>query len=65
MPNTDPDAVKREPPLALIAARDLPISCPMPGVVPDGLHPRVYIPLERAGDERVCPYCGARYRLEG
>jgi uncharacterized Zn-finger protein len=27
-------------------------------------HPRVYLAIEASGEAR-CPYCGARYTLEG
>jgi uncharacterized Zn-finger protein len=29
------------------------------------MHPRVYLPIAAEPDgEAVCPYCGARYRLD-
>ena len=43
----------------------LPLSCPPQGSNPAEMHPRVVIRLKKAGDEAACPYCGARYRLQG
>lgn len=45
-----------------VSKRELPLSCPR-NVGQTGMHPRVYIPLKKAGDEASCPYCRARYRL--
>lgn len=45
-----------------VHARDLPLSCPMPGMYLWNSHPKVYLPVEETG-EAVCPYCGAIYRL--
>ena len=42
---------------------DLPLSCPRPEDEVWNMHPRVYLPIEKAG-EATCPYCGARYHLE-
>jgi uncharacterized Zn-finger protein len=42
--------------------KDLPLSCPMPGMYLWNSHPKVYLPIEETG-EAMCPYCGARYRL--
>lgn len=47
-----------------VAKKDLPLSCPLPGAGVYDLHPRVYLPIEKTG-EAVCPYCGAKYVLEG
>ena len=41
---------------------DLPLSCPMPNQKLWNAHPRVYLPIDKSGEE-ACPYCGARYRL--
>jgi uncharacterized Zn-finger protein len=41
---------------------DLPLSCPMPNQKLWNAHPRVYLPIDKSGEER-CPYCGALYRL--
>jgi uncharacterized Zn-finger protein len=45
-----------------VTRKDLPLSCPRPGEALAGLHPRVYLPIEKTGTA-VCPYCGARYQL--
>lgn len=45
-----------------VTRNDLPLSCPRPGDAAAGLHPRVYLPIEKTGTV-TCPYCGARYRL--
>lgn len=41
---------------------DLPLSCPMPAMELWNSHPRVYLPIEKTGQEQ-CPYCGAIYVL--
>ncbi|MBT8092104.1 MAG: zinc-finger domain-containing protein [Gammaproteobacteria bacterium] len=43
-----------------VTIRDLPLSCPMPGMYLWNSHPRVYLPIEATGEAR-CPYCGAAY----
>lgn len=53
--NTSQDAIK-------VTRNDLPLSCPRPGDTLAGMHPRVYLPIEKTGTA-VCPYCGARYQL--
>jgi uncharacterized Zn-finger protein len=45
-----------------VTRNDLPLSCPRPGDTVAGLHPRVYLPIEKTGTA-TCPYCGARYQL--
>jgi uncharacterized Zn-finger protein len=45
-----------------VGRADLPLHCPMPGTSLWDSHPRVFLPIEEAG-EAVCPYCGARYVL--
>ncbi len=45
-----------------VTRNDLPLSCPRPGDALAGMHPRVYLPIEKTGSA-VCPYCGARYQL--
>jgi uncharacterized Zn-finger protein len=47
-----------------IQASDLPLCCPRPEVPLWNLHPRVYLPIEKSGEEE-CPYCSARYVLVG
>lgn len=46
-----------------ITDRDLPLCCPMPTMRLWDSHPRVYMPIEKTGQE-VCPYCGAQYILK-
>jgi len=46
-----------------VTARDLPVSCPMPGMYLWSGHPRVYLPVAAQGSA-VCPYCGATYILK-
>jgi len=53
-----PSAVRR------VTRSDLPLACPMPGDELWSMHPRVYLPIEKTG-EATCPYCGARYKLQG
>lgn len=45
-----------------IHRRDLPLSCPRPGVALWNLHPQVYLPIEKTGEES-CPYCSAKFVL--
>jgi len=42
--------------------RELPVSCPLPGMSLWNSHPRVFLPIEGTGRAR-CPYCGAEYVL--
>jgi len=42
---------------------DLPLSCPMPGMILWNSHPKVYLPVEATGSAK-CPYCGAQYTLK-
>ena len=46
-----------------VRRKDIPLSCPMPGMYLWNSHPRVYLPIEETGEAK-CPYCGARYVLE-
>jgi uncharacterized Zn-finger protein len=46
-----------------VTRADLPLSCPRAGDEVWNLHPRVYLPVDKSGEE-VCPYCGTRYVLE-
>lgn len=48
----------------VVSRKDLPLSCPRPQDALWNMHPRVYLPIEKTG-EATCPYCGARYHLEG
>lgn len=45
-----------------VTRADLPLHCPMPGMSLWNSHPRVYLPIDKSGEER-CPYCGAVYVL--
>jgi len=45
-----------------VTSRDLPLSCPMPGMELWNSHPRVYLPIEETG-EAQCPYCSAKFIL--
>ncbi len=47
-----------------VSKEQLPLSCPQPEEDVWNMHPRVYLPLDKTG-EAVCPYCGARYVLQG
>ena len=42
---------------------DVPLHCPMPGMSLWNSHPRVFLPIDKSGQER-CPYCGAVYVLK-
>lgn len=46
-----------------VTRADLPLSCPMPGMVLWNAHPRVYLSIVDDGGESVCAYCGAQYVL--
>lgn len=46
-----------------VTRADLPLHCPMKGMSLWNSHPRVYLPIEKSGQER-CPYCGAVYVLK-
>lgn len=41
---------------------DLPLSCPMDTMELWNSHPKVYLPIEKTGQE-TCPYCGSRFIL--
>jgi len=45
-----------------VTRKDLPLSCPMPGMSLWNSHPKVYLPIEKTGTAK-CPYCGADYSL--
>ncbi len=45
-----------------VTRRDLPLSCPMPGMTLWNSHPKVYLPIEASG-RAMCPYCGAEFEL--
>jgi uncharacterized Zn-finger protein len=46
-----------------IRTRDLPLSCPDDSALLWNAHPKVYLPIEKTGEE-TCPYCGTRYLLK-
>lgn len=46
-----------------VTQAELPLSCPMPGMILWNAHPRVYLPIEATG-EAICPYCSAEYFLK-
>lgn len=46
-----------------VRSRDLPLSCPMPGMYLWNSHPKVYLPIAETGEAK-CPYCGASYQLQ-
>jgi uncharacterized Zn-finger protein len=45
-----------------VTPKDLPLSCPMPGMFLWNSHPKVYLAIEAAGWAK-CAYCGAEYNL--
>ena len=45
-----------------VAASDLPLHCPMPGMYLWNSHPKVFLNIEATGEAK-CPYCGASYEL--
>lgn len=47
-----------------VSAADLPVHCPLPSQKLWNTHPRVFLPVEAAGEAK-CPYCGTVYRLVG
>ena len=46
-----------------VTRADLPLSCPTREMRVWDAHPRVYLPIEEAGEVK-CPYCGAEYVLK-
>jgi uncharacterized Zn-finger protein len=46
-----------------VTEADLPLSCPMSGMLLWNSHPRVYLQIEATGWAK-CPYCGAEYTLK-
>lgn len=49
--------------IQLIHLQDLPLSCPSDHMQLWQGHPKVYLPIEQAGQIK-CPYCGTRYILQ-
>jgi len=47
-----------------ITRADLPLHCPQPGSSVWNSHPRVFLEIESAPEQRIiCPYCGTEYQL--
>jgi len=46
-----------------VRPKDLPLSCPMPGMYLWNSHPKVFLPIEATGEAK-CPYCGAQYHMK-
>lgn len=46
----------------IVHHHELPLSCPTDDMTLWNAHPKVYLPIEKTGDE-VCPYCGTRFIL--
>lgn len=47
----------------VVTHKNLPLSCPMPEMRLWDAHPKVFLPIEAAG-QAICPYCNARYILK-
>jgi len=47
----------------IIRPCDLPLSCPTDASVLWNAHPKVYLPIDKTGEE-TCPYCGTLYVLK-
>ncbi len=66
--NSSPNGAPKKPAnterLYTVTRADLPLSCPTPEMELWNSHPRVYLPIEKTGSA-LCPYCGARFELEG
>lgn len=45
-----------------VTSKDMPLTCPMPGMALWNSHPKVYLPIEETGQAK-CPYCGAEYTM--
>ncbi len=45
-----------------VTRANLPLCCPMPDMRLWDSHPRVYLPIAKAG-KVVCPYCESEYTL--
>lgn len=67
MPNTDVAADRLIPANAEhtyeVTLDDVPLSCPMPGMMVWNAHPRVYLSIVEDGGQSRCPYCSAIYIL--
>ncbi len=49
--------------IQVVNYKDLPLSCPSDEMLLWNAHPKVYLPIEKTGQE-VCPYCGTRFILQ-
>ena len=47
----------------VIHESDLPLSCPTDEMLLWNAHPKVYLPIEKTGEE-ICPYCSAKFILK-
>lgn len=48
-----------------ITERDLPLRCPMPGMLSWNSHPRVFLEIDKQPNgEIICPYCSTKYVLK-
>lgn len=47
----------------IVRKHELPISCPTDDMILWNAHPKVYLPLDKTGNE-VCPYCSTRFILQ-
>jgi uncharacterized Zn-finger protein len=56
------DAMPNDRAAVTITESDLPLHCPLPDMSLWNSHPRVYLPIESAGEAK-CPYCGTRFVL--
>ena len=45
-----------------VQSKDLPLSCPMPGMYLWNSHPKVFLPVQETAEAK-CPYCCAQYFL--
>lgn len=59
--------VKKEPACTeksyTVYAHELPLSCPTDAMELWNAHPKVYLPIEKTGQE-TCPYCGSHFVLK-
>jgi uncharacterized Zn-finger protein len=46
-----------------VTTKDLPLSCPMPGMRIHDAHPKVFLPIETTG-QATCPYCSVTFILQ-
>lgn len=58
--NTQPACAQK---VYVIHQQDLPLCCPTNDMILWNAHPKVYLPIEKTGQE-VCPYCGSRFILQ-